>query len=380
MPAITAAKPLTRPAMVFAVLTLIAIAGFAGVTRLSNRYREQQKALARRLYSKGLDDQKSGRFDQAIEDFRTALGYDHDNFQYQLSLARALRDTGRTDEAEAYLVSLWERTPQDGFVNLALGRLAARQGVVNKAIQYYHNAAYGVWPSNPDLNRRNAEFELIDFLMRQGAHSQAEAELISLSATLPPDPQSQTRLAQLFSQGGKYDRALPLFESVLRDDKNSVAALAGAANAAFESGRYRAAQDYLQRLLAIEPHNQPGSELLETTNSVLQLNPYERHLRSRERTRRIQQIFQLAGKRLDSCMASKGPELTPDSPLLALRAGWGQMKSQIEHLTGSDVDVSDAAMDLVSKLEQEAQKECSPPRPADRALILLSTLRQAAEP
>src|SRR3954452_19922758 len=363
--------------MVFAVLSLIAIAGFAGVTRLSNRYREQQKALARRLYSKGLDDQKRGRFDQAIEDFRTALGYDHDNFQYQLSLARALRDTGRTDEAEAYLVSLWERTPQDGFVNLALGRLASRQGVVNKAIQYYHNAAYGVWPSNPDLNRRNAEFELIDFLIRQSAHSQAEAELISLSATLPPDPQAQIRLAQLFSQVGEYDRALPLFESTLQSEKNSEAALAGAGNAAFESGRYRIAKDYLRRLLAIDPHNPQGSELLETTTSVLQLNPYERHLRSRERTRRTQQMFQQAGKRLDSCFASKGPELLADSPMLALKTSWVQMKTNVEHLTTSDVDVSDAAMDLVSKIEQEAEKECSPPGPMDRALILLSTRRQA---
>src|SRR5262245_56893709 len=93
------ATTLNRPATVFAVLSLIAIAGFAGVTRLANRYQEQQKALARRLFARGVENQKDSRFDRAIEDFRAALTYDHDNSQYQLSLARALRDTGRTSEA-----------------------------------------------------------------------------------------------------------------------------------------------------------------------------------------------------------------------------------------------------------------------------------------
>src|SRR6266568_2235219 len=130
--------------MVFAVLSLIAITAFAGVTRLVNRYGEQQKALARRMYAKGIENQKAGKPEVSIEDFRSALSYDHNNFQYQLSLARALRDTGRMSEAESYLINLWERTPQDAYVNLALGRLAARQGSVDKAIQYYHNAAYGV--------------------------------------------------------------------------------------------------------------------------------------------------------------------------------------------------------------------------------------------
>ena len=306
--------------MVFAVLSLIAVAGFAGVTRLANRYREQQKALARRLYAKGLDDQKRSRPDHAIEDFRSALSYDHDNFQYQLSLARALRDTGRTSEAEAYLVNLWERTPQDGFVNLALGRLAARQGSVDKAIQYYHNAVYGVWPSNADLNRRNAEFELIEFLLRQGARPQAEAELIALAAILPPDAALRTRAAQLFAQIGKYERALPLFESALQMDKDFAAALAGAGTSAFQLGRYRLAEEYLRRSVAADPNNQQSKDLLETSTLVLQMDPFERHLRSSERTGRVGAAFDQAGKRLDSCIAAKGSGMKRSTKIPAATA------------------------------------------------------------
>ncbi len=92
----------------------------------------------------------AGNPEAALGDFRAALSYSHDNSQYQLSLARALRDTGRTAEAETYLISLWERTPQEGPVNLALGRLFAREQQFDKAIQYYHNAIYGFWASDAD--------------------------------------------------------------------------------------------------------------------------------------------------------------------------------------------------------------------------------------
>jgi tetratricopeptide (TPR) repeat protein len=373
------AKPLTRPAMVFAVLSVIAIVGFAGVSRLVSRYGEQQKALARRLYSKGVEDQKSGRADRAIEDFRSALGYDRSNFQYQLSLARALRDTGRTDEAESYLINLWERTPQDGFVNLALGRLAAREGSVEKAIQYYHNAEYGVWPSNADANRRNAQFELLDFLLHQGARAQAEAELIGLGATLPPEPELRIRVAQMFSQLEKYERALPYYESALQSDRNSAVALEGAGTAAFHLGRYRLAEGYLRRAVAAEPQNASTKNLLEISTLLLQLDPFVRHLPVRERSRRLISAFELAKQRLDACASAEGNQVAPDSPLATLRSNWLQMRPKLVHLTSSDVEASDAAMDLISQIEQQTQKECGPPTPSDQALLLLAASRKDAD-
>jgi tetratricopeptide (TPR) repeat protein len=373
------AKPLTRPAMVFAILSIIAIVGFAGVSRLVSRYGEQQKALARRLYGKGIEDQKGGRADRAIEDFRSALGYDRTNFQYQLSLARALRDTGRTDEAESYLINLWERTPQDGFVNLALGRLAARQGSVDKAIQYYHNAAYGVWPSNAEVNRRNAQFELVDFLLRRGARDQAEAELIALAAGLPPEPTLRIRVAQMFEQLGKYERALPYYETALQLDRNSTVALEGAGTAAFQLGRYRVAEGYLRRAVAADPQNASSKNLLEISTLLLQMDPFVRHLPARERTRRLISAFELAKQRLDACASANGNQLAPDSPLASLRSDWAQMRGKLSHLTSAEGETSDAAMDLISQIEQETQKECGPPTTSDRALLLLAASRQDAD-
>ena len=343
-----------------------------------SRYREQQKALARRMYARGLSDQKEGKPDRSIEDFRTALSYDRENFQYQLSLARALRDTGRTREAEAYLVNLWERSPQDGFVNLALGRLAARQGLVDKAIQYYHNAAYGVWPSNAEVNRRNAELELIDFLMKRGTQAQAEAELISLAATLPQDPGLRIHVGQLFEQMGSYGRALPLFESALQLDRSSAEALDGAGDAAFHLGRYQVAEAYLRRAVAANPQSLQSKNLLLTSSLVLQMDPFARHLSSKERTQRLRTGFAEAGKRLNACLSSRG-DVLQDSPLNSLKPVWMQMKAKLAHLTNADGETSDAAMDLIFRIEQQAQKQCGDASPSDRALLLLAASQQGVD-
>src|SRR5208337_3806153 len=98
--------------VVLLLLTLAAVAAFAAVNHLVTRYNLNQQARGRRLYAQGRTDIDAGNADRA-------------NSQYQLSLGRALRDTGRLDEAESYLQSLWERTPEDATINLALARVAA---------------------------------------------------------------------------------------------------------------------------------------------------------------------------------------------------------------------------------------------------------------
>src|SRR5207249_12002659 len=91
-----------RTPLVLAVLTLIAIVGFAIVARLVTRLKANEKSIAWHAYEAGLVEVKAGRPDRALDDFRAALVYDADNPEYQLNLARALRETGRLDESEAY--------------------------------------------------------------------------------------------------------------------------------------------------------------------------------------------------------------------------------------------------------------------------------------
>ena len=368
---------INRPAVVIAGLAVLAVLCFAGVTRLVNRFGEQQKALARHLYEQGLAEQHAGKPEMALEHFRAALTYNRDSFQYQLSLARALRDTGRTDESETYLVSLWERSPQDGAVNLALGRLAAREELLDKTIQYYHSAIYGVWLANPDENRFNAWFELVEFLLRQNAHPQAQAELITLSAEIPHRADLQLRVADLFASAQDFSHALLEYQQVLQNDHGNPQALAGAGKAAFNLARYRAAIRYLSASNVPDPRSE---QMLQISRVVLEQDPFGRGISTSERLRRIRIIFEEAGKRLNDCassLAGSGVGLDP-AAVSALKAHWREMEVKLGHLgEQGESGLADEVMDLVLQIEQ--QTASCPAAPQDQALLLLAQNRSGVE-
>ncbi|MBV8050304.1 MAG: tetratricopeptide repeat protein [Acidobacteriaceae bacterium] len=375
-------KPFTgRTPAVLAGLTILAVLGFLGVGRLVNRFQEQQKALARHLYQRGFQEQQSGKLDPAVEHFRGALGYDPDNFQYQLSLARALRDSGRTDEAETYLISLWERSPQNGAVNLALGRLAVRQAKIDKIIQYYHNAIYGVWDSNPEQNRLNAWFELVQVLLHLNARPQAQAELIALSVNLPPNPTLLMQAAGLFAQAQDYDHALGEYRRVLQIDRTNEGAAAGAAEMAFKLGRYRTAERFLELANKANPQDEQISKLLQICKLILQQDPFTRGLSAQDRNIRIRGILEEAGKRLDTCMASQNREAElPEQAtgLSELKTHWTEMNRRLRRLGAvGESGLADEVMDLVLQVEQQTSN-CAPSA-QDQALLLLAQSRAGAE-
>lgn len=377
-------KLLTRsPPVIVAGLVVVTVLAFLGVNRLVNRFREQEKALAHHLYEHGMQAQSAGQPERAVESFRAALGYAHDNFDYQLSLARALRDTGRTAESETYLIGLWERSPQEGAVNLALGRLFAREQLFDKAVQYYHNAIYGLWPGDPETKRRDTEFELIGFLLQHKAYPQAQAELITMAATLPDDPGLRLRVAQLFAQSLDYEHSLAQFQQVLRSDHENKAALYGAGQAAFQLGRYRTAQGYLRNAVRSDPQNTQAAQSLKIASLVLQADPFAPRISDSERNKRVRAAFQAAGDRLDNCAKSKQIDPTPRSPsggLPALKAQWLEMAPKLARLRpardGTDLDET---MGLVFEIEQQTQATCGTPDDLDQALLLLSLDRSGVE-
>jgi tetratricopeptide (TPR) repeat protein len=372
-----------RPPVIFATLTLVAVLAFLGVNRLVTRFREQEKALARHLYERGLQAQRAGQPERAVGDFRAALSYAHGNFDYQLSLARALRDTGRTAESETYLISLWERSPQEGAVNLALGRLFAREQLFDKAIQYYHNAIYGLWPIDPETRRRDTQFELISFLLQHKAYPQAQAELITTASALPHDPSLRLRVAQWFAQSQDYDHALAQFQDVLQSDHDNQAALYGAAQATLQLGRYRTAQEYLQKAVHGDPQNTQASELLGTATLVLRADPFAPRISDRERNQRVRLAFQTAGQRLEDCAHSQGIDLRPKSPsagLPALKAQWMEIAPKMKKdRPPRDSASLDASMDLVFEIERQSQSLCGSPNGLDLALLLISQDRTGVE-
>jgi tetratricopeptide (TPR) repeat protein len=395
-------KPLTRrPSVVIASLSIIALLAFFFVSRLVHRFGEEEKALARRMFAQGQLEQRDGQPKQAIEDFRVALSYDRENFPYQLNLARALRDNNQPEEARTYLLNLWDRTPDDGPVNLALARLAAREGRVEDAVHYYHNAAYGRWGAEADNKRRNAQFELVDFLLSQDAFPQAQAELLNLSATLPADENLRLHLGQLFAGAQDYEHALSEYRLALLHHRNNPAALAGAGEAAFHLGRYRAAEDYLSGASSAGATDDQVTQMGGIARLVLQSDPYERGLSDRQRERRTRAAFYQAGMRLDDCAAAVGGDNLPSSSssvppsrpvapvplspeaaaeLRRLKESWIGIKAKLIHSRAlPESETSDAAMDTVFQIEQATRKQCGKGSGVDEALRLLAENRSEVE-
>jgi tetratricopeptide (TPR) repeat protein len=370
--------------LILLILTLGAVGAFAAVGHLVARFNANQQARGRKLYTLGLADAGAARYDEAIDAFRAALTCDPNNSEYQLSLARALRDSDdlrRLDEAESYLIALWQRTPQDAAINLALARLAAHRGSIETAARYYHNAMYGAWNSNPDANRSKARIELIQFLLKEGASDKADSELMALATSLPPGPAAHLQAAQLFEQAQDNVNALAQYEEVLRFDAANSAALAGTGRAAYRSGNYAAAQRYLQDAVKADPQDADSRQLLTTTDLILRADPFHGHISDAERNRRIAAAFVQGEQRLTECAARINEDLktTTTSPLSNLQSRWTEAKPNLARLhSPAETDLPDSLMDVVFQIERQTSVTCGQPQGLDLALLLISQKREAA--
>jgi len=381
-----------RTPLVIAALVTTAILAFAAVSRLVSRLRANENRIAYHAFEAGMAAYQGNDPEGALDDFRAALSYDRDNPTYQLSLARALRDTGRLDESEAYLVHLWEGSPQDSTINLALARLATRRHSVDDAIRYYHSAIYGVWPADPDRNRRQTRFELIDFLLQEKAFPQAQAELIALTQVLPPDVSAHIAVAKRFQQAQDLPSALAQYEVALKFDPKDLDALTGAGQSAFQLGRYSTADKYLRTVIQLNPKDDQSRQQLESASLILATDPFLHHLSDAERNRRLVAAFTHAGKRLKACSeqlqltlpapASNKVEDPPAAPAIGslpdLWIRWNAARRDLRQLNAaSNTDLPDMLMDLVTQIEQQTAQQCGQPGGTDLALLLISHDREA---
>ena len=206
-----------RRRTLMALIIVGVVPAFAFVNTLVSAARARREAISLDWARRGRADLAAGRPAAAAEDFETADQYARDRGAYRLQLAEALVAAGRTLEAEAELQTLWTATPGSGTVNLQLARLYAGQGRVTEAVRYYHLAVDGAWPTNAAELRRQARLELARFLLAKNDRVQAQAELVALAGDVPSNPTDP-----------------------------AAARLAG--EVAFDTGDYRSARRYLERV------------------------------------------------------------------------------------------------------------------------------------
>jgi len=367
-----------RESFMLAGLVVVIAAFFSLTTLAAHAYHRKQEQFAVQWYQRGEEELKSSRPGAAVEDFRNALAYSRDNDLYRLRLAEALMTDNRPQEARAHLLSLWEKEPGDGTINLELARLAVMWGDTRQAVRYYHAAIYGVWPDDPQQHRMQIRFELSEYLLSRHTIQdtrEAQAELVALVAVLPTDDApGQARLGALLLDAGLYARALVAFRNTLNQQPNSLPALKGAGEAAFRMGEYETARHYLLPVIAESPNDERSLEMLNLSELVLKLDPSIRGLSSRERARRALHAFQLALARAKKCVNSQ--DGVPSGEDVASLVQQAEPMARREAILAKNPDAVEKTMDWAFKLEQSAAK-CGTPTLEDRALTLLGERQEA---
>lgn len=367
-----------QPPVMLALLALLGVIFFLGVAGLSRAYHAQREGLGNRWFTRGMADLNARRYDNAVADFRSALLYARDNYDYQLNLAEALIGLERTTEAYSYLLNLWERQPEDGLVNLEMARIAARRAQTEQAQRYYHNAIYAVWPGDQEAKRRETRFELIEFLLSINAKARAQAESIALQENLGDDAVQQERVGDLFLKTQDYEHALAAYRISLRENHRGETALAGAGWAAFQLGRYPLAERYLQAAEALNPNDTESAERLKTTQLVLRMDPFRRQISAEQRDKIVVEAFATAGKRLSSCATPRAASASASSQS-SLADSWAKLKPQItEQQLRRNPDLVEQAMELTFEIERQTSATCRAPTGEDLALLLISKLHEGS--
>ena len=370
-----------RETLLLAGLIAIIAAFFSVTTFAAHAYHRQQEQFGGQWYQRGERALKRSRPAEAVEDFRNALAYSRDNDLYRLRLAQALMADNRPQEARSHLLSLWDKEPGDGTLNLELARLAAMWGDTRQAIRYYHAAIYGVWPDEPTAHRWQLRFELSEYLLQRNTiqdTKDAQAELVALAAELPPqDGAGQARLGALFLRAGLYARALAACRAALAGQPNLMAALQGAGEAAFQMGEYQTARHYLLPVVAQNPRDEHSLELLNLSESILKLDPLERGLSSREQAHRAVHDFQLALARAQKCASAAVPAAASSGGDLAALVQQAKSTRPSENALAREPDALEKTMAMVFKLEKAAAL-CGPPGLEDNALTVLGQRWEAS--
>ena len=361
-----------------ALLSLGAIIFFLAVTGLSTAFFAQQDALAKRWSMRGVADLNAGHYDAAIPEFRTALLYSRDDFNFRLGLAQALIGQRHTSEADNYLITLRTEHPENGLVNLELARIAAQRGDTEQALRFYHTAIYASWPGDEEKQAREARFELVEYLLKINSKTQAESELISLAAFVGDDAAQQVRLGSIFMSLGDNEHALTAFRRTLAINPHDPAALVGAGNAAFALARYQLAVHYLQGPVASKAMSSVSNEHLKTAALVLQLDPFQPQLHVAQKYRKVVADFAAVGERMKTCPVAAS-YASPENPKQDLQDAWNNLKPRVtESSLRRDPDLVEVAMNLVFAVERQANEWCGKPTPTDSALLLISKLREGS--
>ena len=193
----------------------------------------------------GLEAQATGRWEDAVEEYRRAVEQDPTNGVNHQALANALEASGDLEGAiEEYRLAA-SLLPGDAMVRVQLSRaLVARGGVTGEATEVYRRAV----ELAPEL--KEARTGLASLLILQERNLEEATE--HLNAALEIDPEdlgARFQLAQVLILSGEPDDAVEELERVLAVDPLRPEVLLNYGQALARSGRSSEARATFQELL-----------------------------------------------------------------------------------------------------------------------------------
>ncbi len=190
---------------------------------------------------------RKGDLQQAAAELKAALDDmpQHVNTRYEY--ARVLEQSGRPEAARTEYKTILDQAPSFLPAWTALARNHRHAGEISQAMACFERAVA--------LNAydRDARFELALLLIRQQRWSAAEQELEFLVQLDSQDREAAFHLAVALAHDGASDKALALYDRLLREDPFAVAARVNRAGLLDSLGRTADAEADYREVLALAP-------------------------------------------------------------------------------------------------------------------------------
>jgi CIC family chloride channel protein len=333
-----------------ALLALALLMGF-----LNYFYRTQRTGRAQHYYQIANELMQKERYEEAIAQYREALSVSH-SVDYRLALGLALLKGGHPREATIYLNQVLHDRPLSGTVNLGLARANVETGDIKDAATYYQRAILGGWPEKLEENRFQAHVELIQTLKNAGKQEQAKAELLSLAATLPEQRAMKTQVARMLIDYGLPASAIPVYENLLRSNKQDSNAYEGLGDAQFALGNYAAAREAYHGSLVLRPANDSAEKAMNLSDRILALDPTSQGLNPAARYQHSQALLTASVEHVVRCAGGNDATL-PET----VRANVDEARKAIGHRNKSQSynDAVDENLTLAQQLWASRPATCN---------------------
>ena len=136
---------------------------------------------------------------------------------YHMNLAALLRNAGRLEEAVSVYRTLLSQVPDHRPARQALARLQQRREHPRKALHHYEALTSDSVRTSLDVYD-----EMLSLYQQVDDEAGIERTLKILMDRRPETPRYRRLLAQLYTRRQQYEKAIPLFESLLDDAPNDL--------------------------------------------------------------------------------------------------------------------------------------------------------------